>query len=192
MENSENFTEESALKVISEMIEATKNDVRSNYFFYLLWGFLVLTASLLEYSLLQFFHNPHHYMGWPLLMGLGVIISIVYSVRKYGKAAATSYVGGFFIYFFTGWSIALFLLLGFVIPGKNNLIQPVCLAMYGLATFVSGGVLRFRPLLWGGGIAWIAAIISYFVPFPIQLLITAATVVVAYLVPGFYLKLRKG
>jgi len=31
---------------------------------------------------------------------------------------------------------------------------------------------------------------SYFAPFPVQLLITAATVVVAYLVPGLLLKSR--
>ena len=45
MENSEKFNEEAAIKVISEMIEATRNDVRDNYFFYLLWGFLVLDCQ---------------------------------------------------------------------------------------------------------------------------------------------------
>jgi hypothetical protein len=192
MENSEKFNEESALRVISEMIEATRNDVRSNSFFYLLWGFLVLTASLLEYSLLQFFRSPHHYIGWPVLMGIGAFVSIAYSMRKYGKRTASTYIGNFFTYFFAGWAISLLMLLFFVISGHYKLIQPVSLAMYALATFVSGGILRFRPLIWGGVIAWVAAIGSYFVPFPVQLLITAATVIVAYLVPGFYLRQRKG
>jgi len=190
MENSEKFNEESALKVISEMIEATRNDVRSNYFFYLLWGFLVLTASLLEYSLLQFFHYPHHYLGWPVLMGIGALVSIAYSIRKFGKKSASTYIGNFFAYFFIGWSISLLMLLFFVISGNYKLIQPVSLAMYALATFVSGGILRFRPLIWGGVIAWVAAVGSYFAPFPVQLLITAATVVVAYIVPGLLLKSR--
>jgi hypothetical protein len=192
MENSEKFDEASALKVISEMIEATKNDVRSNSFFYLLWGFLVLTASLLEYCLLQFFKTPHHYIGWPVLMGIGALVSIAYSIRKYGKTKASTYIGNFFTCFFIGWTISLLILLFFVISGNYKLIQPVSLAMYGLATFVSGGILRFRPLIWGGVIAWVAAMGSYFAPFPVQLLITAATVVVAYLVPGFYLKQRRG
>lgn len=190
MENSEKFNEESALKIISEMIEATRSDVRSHYFFYLLWGFLVLTACLLEYSLLQFFDYPRHYIGWPVLMGIGAFISILYSIRKYGNKSASTYIGNFFTYFFIGWSVSLLMLLFFAIDGNYKLIQPISLAMYGLATFVSGGILRFRPLIWGGAIAWVAAAVSYFCPFPVQLLITAATVLVAYLVPGFLLKIR--
>jgi hypothetical protein len=191
MENSEKFNEESALKVITEMIEATKNDVRSNYFFYLLWGFLVLAASLLEYCLLTFFHSPFHYIGWPVLMSIGMIVSLAYAIRKYSKSDFTSYIGNFFRYFFFAWSLSLILVLVFIIPRNNQLVQPVILAMYAMAIFISGGILRFSPLKWGGIIAWAAALVSFFSPFPVQLLITASTVVVAYIVPGFILKRRK-
>jgi len=188
MENSEKFNEEAALKVISKMIEATKNDVRDNSFYYLLWGFLVLIASLLEYCLLTFFHYPHHYIGWPILMGVGMIISLVYAIRKYNRSDSSSYIGSFFKYFFIAWSLSLILLLGFVIPGDNKLVQPIILAMYALALFVSGKILRFSPLTWGGIVAWAAALASFFSPFPVQLLITAATVIIAYIVPGYMLK----
>jgi len=192
MENSEKFNEESAIKVISEMIDAAKNDVRDNSFFYLLWGFLVLAASLLEYCLLAIFHSPYHYVGWPVLMGIGAIASLVYAIRKYGRSDSSSYVGSFFRTFFLAWSISLIMLLAFIIPGDNQLVQPIILAMYALATFVSGGILRFRPLVWGGIIAWAAAVGSFFSPFPVQLLITAATVVLSYIIPGFLLKRRNG
>jgi hypothetical protein len=191
MENSEKFNEGSALKVITEMIEATKNDVRSNYFFYLLWGFLVLAASLLEYCLLTLFHSPYHYIGWPVLMSIGMIVSLVYAIRKYSKSNSTSYIGNFFKFFFLSWSLSLILVLVFIIPRNNQLVQPVVLAMYAMAIFISGGILRFRPLKWGGIIAWAAALVAYFSPFPVQLLITAFTVVVGYIIPGFILKRRK-
>jgi hypothetical protein len=191
MENSEKFNEESALKVITEMIDATKNDVRSNYFFFLLWGFLVLAASLLEYCLLTFFHSPYHYIGWPVLMSIGMIVSLVYAIRKYSKTNSTTYIGNFFKFFFLAWSLSLILVLFFIIPRNNQLVQPVILVMYAMAIFISGGILRFMPLKWGGIIAWAAALLSFFSPFPVQLLITAAAVVVAYIVPGFILKSRK-
>jgi hypothetical protein len=190
MENSAKFNEESALKIISEMINAAKKDVQDNSFFYLLWGFLVLAASLLEYCLLTIAHFPYHYIGWPVLMGIGMIVSLIYAIRKYGRSDSSSYVGSFFRYFFLAWSLSLILLLVFIIPGNNQLVQPIILAMYALATFVSGGILRFRPLIWGGIIAWVAAVASFFSPFPVQLLITAGTVVVAYIIPGFLLKRR--
>jgi hypothetical protein len=190
MEHSEKFNEEAAIKVISEMIEATRNDVQDNSFFYLLWGFLVFAASLLEYCLLTLFHYPSHYIGWPILMGIGMIISFVFIAKKFGRSDSRTYIGSFFKYFFIAWSLSLLLLLAFLIPNNNQLVQPIILTMYALATFVSGGILRFRPLIWGGIIAWAAAVASFFSPFDIQLLITAATVVVAYLVPGFLLKRR--
>ncbi|MBN1416022.1 MAG: hypothetical protein JW973_13050 [Bacteroidales bacterium] len=188
MEKTQNFNEEAALKVISEMIEASKNNVRDNSFFYLLWGFLVLVASLLEYCLLSFLHYPHHYIGWPVLMSIGMIITIIYVIRKYSRADSVSYIGSFFRFFFIAWGVSLIWLLVFIIPGNNHLVQPAILAMYAMALFISGGIIRFRPLMWGGIITWAAAMGSFFSPFPVQLLITAATVIVAYIVPGFLLK----
>jgi len=192
MENSQTFNEKDALKIISEMIEASKMSIRDNYFYYLLWGFLVLFASLLEFGLMQLFHYPYHYIGWPVLMGIGVAITIVYAIRKYGKSTSSSYIGSFFRYFFISWGISLGLLLAFIIPGNYQLIQPVSLAMYALALFVSGNILRFSPLVWGSIIAWVAAIASFFSPYPVQLLITAATVVIAYIIPGYLLKKKNG
>jgi hypothetical protein len=188
MENSEKLNEKDGLRVIYEMIEAAKCDVRDNYFYYLLWGALVFIASLLEFVLLRVFHLPYHYIGWPVLMGIGIFVTILYVFRKQGRSDSTSYVGSFFLYFFIGWSISLMLLLAFVIPSNHTLIQPVSLAMYALAIFVSGNILRFRPLVWGGIITWAAAVASFFSPFPVQLLITAATVIIAYIVPGWLLK----
>jgi hypothetical protein len=188
MEKSRNFNEEAALKIISEMIEATKTNVRDNYFYYLLWGFLVLIASLLEFGLLQWVHSPYHYIGWPVLMGIGAIITIAYSIRKHGRSDSVSYFGSFFKVFFIGWSVSLLMLLFFVISGSYQLIQPVSLAMYALATFVSGSILRFRPLVWGGLVFWTASAVSFFCPFPVQLLITAGTVIIAYIIPGYLLK----
>jgi len=192
MENSQDFNEKDAIKVISEMIEAAKNTIGGHHFYYLLWGFLVLAASLLEFCLLTFLHTPLHYIGWPVLMGIGAIITVVYSIKKFGRSDSTSYIGNFFKFFFFSWGISLVLLFVFIIPGNSPLIQPVTLAMYALALFVSGGILRFRPLIWGSIIAWVAALASFYSPFQVQLLITAATVILAYIIPGYLLKAKKG
>ncbi len=188
MENAEKITEKEGLKIIYDMIEAARCNVKDNYFYYLLWGILVLLASLLEYVLLRFFQVPWHYVGWPVLMGIGLFASILYAVRKHGRSKSTSYVGHFFLYFFIGWTLSLLLLLSLIISAHHSLIQPVSLSMYALALFVSGGILRFRPLIIGSVIAWVAAIGSFLSPYPVQLLITAATTLIAYIIPGWMLK----
>jgi hypothetical protein len=190
MESSEKFNEESALRVISSMIEATRSNVRDNSFYYLLWGFIVLAASLLEYVLLRYVHYPHHYIGWPILTGIGTLITVIDIIRKYGKSNTSTYLGSFFMYFFFGWGISFLLLLVFVIDRDNLLVQPLILTMYALIAFVSGGILRFRPMIWGGIIAWAAAVASYLSPFPVQLLITAGTIIIGYIVPAFMMRKR--
>jgi len=47
-------------------------------------------------------------------------------------------------------------------------IFPVVIAMYGLASFVSGGVVNFKPLIIGAVIAWLASVAAFFVPYLYQ------------------------
>jgi hypothetical protein len=69
---------------------------------------------------------------------------------------------------------------------------PLIISLYGLGTFVSGGVLKFKPLIIGGIACWIISIIAFLVPPMTVLLLTALSVVVSYLIPGYMLKARKG
>ncbi len=62
--------------------------------------------------------------------------------------------------------------------------------MYGLGIFISGGVISYRPLIIGGIISWIAALVSYFQPYNVQLLIMTATVIVSYIIPGHMLRIE--
>lgn len=53
--------------------------------------------------------------------------------------------------------------------------------------FVSGGYLRFKPLIIGGICNWIIAIVATYVEFDIQLLLLALAVLVGYIIPGHML-----
>jgi len=45
------------------------------HLYYLLWGYLVAIASILEFIFIRGIHCSQHYMVWPVLMGLGLMIS---------------------------------------------------------------------------------------------------------------------
>ena len=65
------------------------------------------------------------------------------------------------------------------------------IALYGLGTFVSGGILKFKPLIIGGIISWIMSVLALFVE-PINiLLVMALSIVIAYLIPGYMLKFKE-
>ena len=67
---------------------------------------------------------------------------------------------------------------------------PMVLMVYGLWLFISGGAIKFKPLIIGGIINWLIGIISFFVPFDLQLLLLAAAVLLGYIIPGYMLKAK--
>ena len=56
--------------------------------------------------------------------------------------------------------------------------------------FISGAVLRFRPLIWGGVSFWILALAAHFGGPVISGLAMPAAMIIGYLVPGYLLRKR--
>jgi hypothetical protein len=179
---------EASLKVIYEMIESAKTRIGKNYFYYLFWGYLIVVTCLLEYFLITVAKYPKHYLVWTILMPLGALITLIFYMRNKKDTKSKTYIGTTMGYFWSGWLVSFTILLLFSnLKHDYMLFIPMILAMYGLAAFVSGGVVNFKPLLWGAAVAWIAAVASFFVPYLAQLLILSGVVVVSYVVPGHML-----
>jgi len=182
------FSYEEGLKTIYSMIEATRGNIGGNYRYYLLWGYLVSIACILEFLFIRVYPVNHHYLVWPIMMGAGVITSTVMSLWQRRKQNHITLLGNMMAYLWGGWLVTLLLLQLFAnMRGDYSLILPLTMAMYGLGVFVSGGIIRFRPLIFGGILSWIAATVSYFQPHDIQLLIMTGTLVIGYIVPGYIL-----
>lgn len=64
---------------------------------------------------------------------------------------------------------------------------PFFILLYGLGTFVSGRILKFRPLIIGGIVNWVLAVACVLVHYDYQLLIAAAAIFISYIVPGHLL-----
>lgn len=183
-----------SLRIIAEAIENAKSNFKDNGFFYLLWGWLVLGASLLEYSLIQFTSTPYHWVGWPILMTLGGIISGVYGYRLGKKATVKTIIDNTMIYLWYGFLISLLIIIvvGIINHTSWLILNPLIIVLYGLGTFVSGGILKFKPLIIGGILAWLIAIVAFFIQSEVQLLLMAFAIIVSYLIPGYMLKIRFG
>jgi hypothetical protein len=60
-----------------------------------------------------------------------------------------------------------------------------------MATFISGTVIRFKPLIAGGILFGAVSVASIFVPPLSQLLLVAISLVLGFLIPGYLLKTAK-
>jgi len=187
-QNSQEFSHEASLKIIYEMIESAKSRIGKNYFYYLFWGYLVAITCLLEFFLITVVKYPGHYLVWAILMPLGALITLVFYFRNKSGIQSKTYVGSTMSYFWSGWFFSFLILMLFVnMKQEYMMIIPIILAMYGLADFVSGGIVSFKPLIWGAVVAWVAAIVSFFIPYLAQLLVLTGVIVLSYIVPGHML-----
>ncbi|GAA3934587.1 hypothetical protein [Hymenobacter algoricola] len=177
-----------SLHLIQQMIQAAKQDLSDNSFDFLFWGWLVLAASLAHYVLLLTgFDKP--WLPWAL-MPLGGIVSGIYHYRQEKRRTARTPLSDFMGFLWIGFSVLLIMVLGIGMHYGWQQVYPLLIALYGLGTFVSGGALRFRPLVYGGAACWLLATAAFMVPFPTQLLLVAAAVLVSYIIPGHLLKAR--
>lgn len=186
METTENkLTEKESLHLIMSMIQTAKADISDDSFYYLLWGWLVLIASLTHYTLLQFQVDMAP-MVW-MLMPLGGIITVVYGHKQNKKENRKTFVDEFMKYVLISFLVSLVTVLFFQSKlGLNT--YPIILVIYGILLFISGGALKFRPLMIGGVINWTMAIAAFFATFDMQLLCIAAAVLMGYIIPGYLLK----
>lgn len=184
MEN-ENFTPEQSLELINKMILGVKNDLHDNGFFFLFWGWLVFASAMTHFILMKM-NIEYSYYVWMILMPLGGIISTVYAILKgkKDKKRAKSFIDRAMAYVWIAFGASLFIVLssGAVIGFEK--VYPFVLLIYGIGTFITGGIIRMKLLVVGGIICWILAIVAFYVTFDIQLLLLAAAIAVAYIIPG--------
>lgn len=179
------------LDLIEEMIAQTKTNISEGSIFYLLWGWLVVIAAGLHYFLLNYSDYNHPYIAWPILMTLGAVISAVIGNRQEKKKRVKTFVDRAIGYLWLGFTISLILVLVCMIKIRPEGAYPIVILLYGLGTFVSGGILKFPPLIWGGIVSWLLGLAALFVSFSDQLLLIIAAVVFSYIIPGYLLSKSK-
>jgi hypothetical protein len=188
------LTEQESLKIIQEMIATSKNKIKNNSFFYLLWGWLVLIASLSHYLLLRInIHYEYAYLPWPVLMLSGMVVSVIAGIRIGKREKVISHFDNMMMFLWWGFFFTLIVIMLMTSFQKITwtTTYPLIIALYGLGTFVSGGVLRFKPLIFGGISSWIISILTFFIE-PINiLLMMALSIIIAYLIPGYLLKYKE-
>ena len=187
METTNEYNEK--INVIYDMIENSKTRIRENGFFYLLWGWLVLLASLSHFFMekMGIFYS---FLAWPVIMSIGMVISVIAGIRMGKKAGYWSHIDSAMIYLWYGFFFALLVILALSIGGKIQweITNALIITMYGLGTFVSGGILKFKPLVIGGICCWLIALMVFFVPDEYSLLLVSGSIIISYLIPGYILR----
>ncbi len=187
------FSTEDSLKIIETMVGISRENLRSGGVYYILYGSLFFAASLVQYALYTVYHSDLHWMSWFGAGVLAVLIRIFLSRKKKKTRRVSTYLARLNRYLWTAFIAAILFV---VFLGSQEFISytqinPLIIMLYGFATLITGGMLRFRWLVIGAGTAWVIAVISSFQEYSVQLLLVSLTILVAYLIPGIILTYSK-
>jgi hypothetical protein len=190
MENEEKLmTGEESLKIITDMINKTKVNISQGSFHLLFWGWLIFFCSLAEYLLWKLTDYATPWLVW-LLVIPGVFVSLIYGFVKGRKEVVYTYATSIYIWTWMAFLFAAIVL--FIVVWENmQFVAPFILILAAMASFISGIIIKFRPLIIGAITFWIFALVAHFTGPSISPLTVPAAMLTGYLIPGYILKYRK-
>lgn len=177
-----------SLNIITEAIARTKNNFKENSFCFLLWGWLIAIASILFFMLEHYTSVAYYFIPFPILGGAGLIATIIHFQKR--RASTQTHVN----YFITKlWTV---LAMGFIITVFINLAQKQLpftdtLIIAGIGTLISGWIMKFKPLITGGFLFFVASFATLFINDEYKALVHGIAIIMGYLVPGYLLKQSK-
>ncbi|MBN8678350.1 MAG: hypothetical protein J0M29_09000 [Chitinophagales bacterium] len=182
-----------SLQVIRETIDIAKRTFRDNGFHFLLWGWLVAIASLVHWYLATNNLHEHPEMAWGIMVIIGMPAAIIREWRREKNKREPNVFSQWYNMIWLGFGISM--ILAITLAVKNHLSPtPFILILMGFATFMSGIMLKFRPLIFGAIVIWAGALWCLFLSDVQHLLVQGACAIFGYLLPGYLLnqEVKKG
>lgn len=179
-----------SLRVIRETIDLAKSGLRENGFHFLLWGWLVVAACVGEYYLGVIMRYPYHNLVWVIMTVVGIPAGLIYEWRRDKKEPAMrNIIHDWYGRIWLAFGISLFITIALA-AGAHLSPIPFILVLVGFATFVSGSILRFKPLIWGSIAMWAGGAICIPLAPEAHLLVQAIATILGYLIPGYLLNIK--
>lgn len=208
MQQDKKFSEKESLQLIAMMISKARDSYHETGFGAIMWGAVVAFCSLVKFSEIHFgFRLPFDIY---LLVFVAIIPQVILSIKEKKRKKVKSYDDPYMDYIWLGFGICIALMILTInimfnrwIPVANEytaltgkkpafahyeFISPLFLILYGLPTFITGAACKFKPMLWGGLFCWGCCVITLFTTIKIDLLLTAASALMAWFIPGIIME----
>jgi len=186
----ENLSAQQSLDIITAMIRQAKGNVTSNSFYLSLWGWTIVIANMGVFLMMRYTSIADPTIIFSITI-LSAIVSVIHGARQSKRATSKTILDVVNTWTWVGYAITCFTIV--VFGSKIHWqINPILITMASAPTFVTGIMLRFKPLMFGGAALWISGIILFMIPGEFQFLVAAIAIAAGYLVPGYLLRKSNG
>lgn len=188
MEDEKIMTEQESLALITSMISKAKNSYIDSGIGPLFWGILITFCSLCTWYEVTFQYDPGFDI-WTISL-IGLVPQAYFSIRNRRNKNFKSHNETMMNYVWGTFTVCIFMLSFYT--HKTHAPNSIALYMmvFGIPTFITGGICKYRPMLIGGLICWCCSIGTYYTSFANGMLLMALSATAAWLVPGIILRRR--
>lgn len=180
------LTESESLKLITEMIGKAKGSYHSNGTSAILWGLVIFFCSIFEFFEMQFNFDIGFNIWW--LMFVALVPQFYLMLKSSSKKNFESYEEKTMSFVWWAFAASVVMMMFFNSYYRPSHSESLFLMLFGMPTFITGGMFRFKPMIIGGITCWILFVVSIYTSLKINLLLMALAALSAWLVPGIILR----
>jgi Flp pilus assembly protein TadB len=190
MMDNKKLSGEESWRLIQDMIQVAKEDHRETGLSWLIWGWLLFTASVL--SVVFSYAGWGSYIGWTWMgvLLVGTFVFVFTRLQRRKDQVVKTYVQELLQKSAIGFFISMIILVGTTFKNASFNFG-YFYVLYAFWLFIHGSAIRFRPQLIGAIINWAAAIAIFLIKdFKYDMMVSAVAILGGYLVPGYMLRAR--
>jgi len=193
----DSFDENQSLQVIKEMIQVSQKKLKNDGVLFILWGWIIFYNYISWYVINNIVTTYQIKMGFEYFAkGLAVFafaFSIYYIFKKNKKV--TTYIGISLRYVWISLIVCLSLVNMIIfntIHEFNAALQhPIFMVFMAFAVVITGGILRYKLIIFGGVVFGLLAYVCSYLSLENQMLIEAIAWLIAFIIPGHYLYAKR-
>lgn len=191
--NKEQTNSEGNFNPVNQALEQFKEQTANTHLFLILWGIILFVFYGFLYLAIQFpiLEDAQYFLV--LLFPIGAVLSILFS-RKTDKAdGPTTPNQRLFMYSWGGAIIGIIAWLANNVIYQADLYLALTVLLFGLASFITGGTVKFTPLIIGGLLSIVLSAVIPSMELAYQYLLSAVGILCSCLIPGLIIgfQLRK-
>lgn len=179
------MTQQESLLLIGEMISKVKRSYITKGIASIVWGILIIVCSLLTW--VQIYYKIDFGFDVWVFLFIALILQIYFSIKEKKKRKYIAHDEQTMSYVWSSFGICMFILSFYNAKYGNDHVTSLFMMLYGLPTFITGGIFKFRPMIVGGLLCWGLSIVALFTSIATAMLFMAVCGLVAWLIPGIIL-----
>jgi hypothetical protein len=184
----EEFSTQQSLQLIQEMIRKAKKSYVSKGTASMVWGTLIVVCSLTTWAQIVFSFTIG-FDVWMLLL-LALIPQIYFAVKERNAKSFVGHDEQTMNFVWISFTVCIFITSFYNSRYGGESSTTLVMMLYGIPTFITGGIFKFKPMIIGGIICWVLSILSIYTPFTTDMLLMATCGLCAWLIPGIILWTR--